>query len=179
MTIEGEGAGNVLAAHAIEARDIDQAQLPAAGNSPLGKGALEPVFTDDNNGSHGQHLVVEVLQRRGPQPALDQRAGLKSHVVGGPQSTVARRVRFPSVDSGQMIDVVLVQQGKKAGCVTEDLKIGLPLIGQIVVVAFGQILEPAAMAPHDGKGGGPPCRLLLPGQLLLDSLASQFGNAAL
>ena len=85
MTIEGEGAGKGMAAHAVEAGEIDQAQLAATGHSPLGESTLEPVFADDDDFGHGQHLVVKVFQRRRSQTPLDQRAGLESHVVIGPQ----------------------------------------------------------------------------------------------
>ena len=61
MTIEGKSTGNKSAAHAIEARDIDQAQPPAAGNSPLGKGALELVFTNNSNGGQEPDRPAMVL----------------------------------------------------------------------------------------------------------------------
>lgn len=71
MTAEGESAGNGMAAHAIEAGDINKAQLPPAGRSPLGESTLEAVFADDDDFGHGQHLVVKVFQRRGSQTPLD------------------------------------------------------------------------------------------------------------
>ncbi len=61
VTIESERPKNGLAAHTIEAGDINQAKLTAAGNSPLGKSAFEPFFADDDHSSHGQHLVEKVL----------------------------------------------------------------------------------------------------------------------
>lgn len=121
MTIEGKGAGNGLAAHAIEAREIDQAQLPPAGCSPLGENTLEPVFPDDDDAGHGQHLVVKVCQRRGSQTSLDQRTGLEPHVVIGPQNTLVLGVRSPRADGARMMGVVLVHQGKEARGIPENL----------------------------------------------------------
>jgi hypothetical protein len=95
MTVESEGPGDFLPAHAIKAGDIDEAEMAELGQAPLGEGAFETVFAHIGNRCHGQNAVVEIHQRRGSQTALDQGTGFQADIVAGPKDTLVIGKVFP------------------------------------------------------------------------------------
>jgi hypothetical protein len=121
MPVESEGSGDFSAAHAIEAGDINEAEMAELGHAPLRKGAFETVFTHHGNRCHDKNTVVEIHESRSSQTALDQGAGFQPDIVAGPKDTLVFGKVFPLAHGRRVVRIVFVHQSQKPGGVGEYL----------------------------------------------------------
>ena len=72
MPVEAESSCDFSAMHAIEAGEVDDAEVAELRDSPLGECALKAIFAHDGDRCHGKNAVVEIHQRRRSQSPLNQ-----------------------------------------------------------------------------------------------------------
>ncbi len=96
--------------HAIEAGEVDDAEMAELSHAPLGEGALESILAHDFHRCHGKNTVVEIHERGRSQPPLDQRTRLQADVITRPERGLMFGKVPPFAHRGGVVRVIFVHE---------------------------------------------------------------------
>ena len=120
VPVVGERVGDAEAAHELEARAVDQAEPPLAGEElRRGRSVVQRPF-DVEHRDAAEDLHGEDAQRLHAEAPLHEGVRLQDDVVRGGELRLGVREPRPRVHRPLVPVVVCVQEGEKGRCVHED-----------------------------------------------------------